>query len=118
MTPPGLPDDVRRILLAIADRSGEFRDVLVRQIQHAVVTENARTWVYFSVPDSEERVPWPDGVIPYDLNPTVFAGSGEPTGSIYVWVEDGRLSGVEHPWFTDEAPTEWPNVDMLVWDQG
>ncbi|MBO0898741.1 hypothetical protein J1G42_02035 [Cellulomonas sp. zg-ZUI222] len=117
VTSAGLPEDVRRILVAVAERSGEHRDVLVRQITRAVVTENARTWVYFSVPDPVARVPWSDGFIPLALNPSVVDASGEPTGTIYVWVEDGRLSGVEHPWFTDEAPTQWPSVDMLVWDQ-
>ena len=117
MTAAPLPQAARDVLMAIARRAGEHAETFARQVDHAVVTEDERTWIYFSVPRSQPRLPWRDGVIPMGLNPGVVE-SGEPTSEVLVWVEDGRLCAMEHPWFTDDPPAGWPRVDDLVWDLG
>lgn len=53
----------------------------------------------------------PDGVLPGDA--VVQSADGEPTGFLMLWVKNGYLSFVEHPWVTDEMPAEFPLVDRL-----
>lgn len=117
MTDPRLPENVREIILAIAEKAGDEGSALAEQIDVATVAfdENVLTWLYFEVPEGARRLAWKDGVIPMHLNATVLDASGEPTGLIYVWVEDGLLSAIEHPWYVD-YPTGWPVPERLVWD--
>lgn len=53
----------------------------------------------------------PDGVLPGDA--VVESADGEATGFLMLWVKNGYLSFVEHPWVTDDMPTEFPSVDRL-----
>ncbi|MGW4773121.1 hypothetical protein ACWEO2_34435 [Nocardia sp. NPDC004278] len=34
--------------------------------------------------------------------------NGAPVGEVILWVENGRLSGIEYAWYTDERPQELP----------
>jgi hypothetical protein len=34
-------------------------------------------------------------------------------GEVLVWVEGGRLSGLEYAWVTDNPPTRWPRPDEI-----
>ncbi|WP_328393671.1 hypothetical protein [Nocardia sp. NBC_00416] len=38
---------------------------------------------------------------------------GRPIGEIILWVEAGRLSGIEYAWYTDERPTQLPEPDQI-----
>lgn len=117
VTDSNWPDNVREIILAIAEKAGDEGAPLVDQVGKASVIKEKETptWVYFSVPEGAEKVRWPDGVIPMRFNATIFDGSGQPTGIIYVWVEGGLLSAIEQPWYVD-YPTGWPKPEQLVWD--
>src|SRR5687768_1398496 len=50
--------------------------------------------------------------------PTSYSGTPVATadydgGSIMVWIEDGWLSHLEIYWWSDDAPTEFPEVHQL-----
>jgi hypothetical protein len=34
-------------------------------------------------------------------------------GEVIVWVEGGRLSGLEYAWITDAPPTRWPRPNEM-----
>lgn len=38
---------------------------------------------------------------------------GAPVGEVLVWVGDGRLSGIEYAWYTDERPRALPDPDRI-----
>jgi hypothetical protein len=48
----------------------------------------------------------PGGAVVEDL-------SGQPTGGLILWVQDGYLESVEHWWVTDAMPQEFPSVERL-----
>jgi hypothetical protein len=52
-----------------------------------------------------------DGHVPGGA--VVESASGEPTGFLDLWVEDGYLTMIEHSWVTDEMPRELPSVEQL-----
>jgi len=118
MTGDKLPEDVRDLLIEVSRRAGRDGKILLLQVDSAKVVSCSPTWIHVAVPNSVPGVTWSDGVIPMSLNPSVFDDLGEPTGMIYIWVENGRLSALEQPWFTDEPPMTWPSVERLVWDLG
>jgi hypothetical protein len=52
----------------------------------------------------------PDGPVPV----RAFVPNGaEYRGEILVWVQGGRLSGLEYAWVTDDVPTRWPRPDEI-----
>ena len=40
--------------------------------------------------------------------------SGQTTGEILVWMENGYVSSAEHAWYTDDPPLAWPVAAQLV----
>ncbi|MEU0502706.1 hypothetical protein [Nocardia sp. NPDC005998] len=43
--------------------------------------------------------------------------NGAPVGEAILWVENGRLSGIEYAWYTDERPRALPEparIEVLV----
>jgi hypothetical protein len=52
-----------------------------------------------------------DGPLPGTA--VVMSPSGEPTGFLDLWVKDGYLASIEHSWFTEEMPQEFPTPDRL-----
>jgi hypothetical protein len=63
------------------------------------------------VPDGVDKAKVPDGPIPGRF--PVRGSAGSHTGEILVWVADGRISGLEYAWFTDEPPTRLPDVRAI-----
>lgn len=39
---------------------------------------------------------------------------GAPIGEVILWVEDGRLSAIEHTWYTDERPKSLPDPAQIA----
>lgn len=54
----------------------------------------------------------PDGPAPSTV--LVRDASGAETGELLVWVKDGRLSGLEFAWWTDEPPTRLPTREEVT----
>ncbi|MFC9435670.1 hypothetical protein [Nocardia sp. NPDC057030] len=39
--------------------------------------------------------------------------NGAPIGEVILWVEDGRLGGIEYTWYTDERPKSLPDPSRI-----
>jgi hypothetical protein len=52
----------------------------------------------------------PDGPFPVRA---FVPNAHEYRGEILVWVQGGRLSGLEYAWVTDDPPTRWPLADEI-----
>ncbi|MFF0613556.1 hypothetical protein ACFYUD_33325 [Nocardia tengchongensis] len=82
------------------------------------LTQVISTWGIGS-PSVDLAVP-PEVVAASDLTNGIFANAavtdrnGAPIGEVILWVEHGRLSGVEYAWYTDERPQSLPEPAQIV----
>lgn len=84
---------------------------LLRQIPKARVTavwDDESPSVDIAVPESADKAELPDGPIPGRY--PVKGPADSHVGELIVWVTDGRISGLEYAWFTDEPPTRLPDT--------
>jgi hypothetical protein len=44
----------------------------------------------------------------------VINESGTTIGFLLLWIEAGRLSGLEYAWVTDESPTDLPPDEWII----
>jgi hypothetical protein len=97
------PSERALLLLILENASFEGAQELRAQIPSTTITGGVDTFF-----DLEVRGPAPvssceDGPIP--MRAFVKRHEG---GEVLVWVKDGYLSGLEHAWVSDEAPTGMP----------
>lgn len=52
------------------------------------------------------------GVLPIDAE--VVDEAGNPVGEILVWIDSGRLSGLEFAWYLEDVPDTLPSRDRLI----
>jgi hypothetical protein len=92
---------VGKILTAYGDKNlnGQLDDAVV-------VTGDLPMFLDLEVPIPKAKSSAPDGPLP--IQATVRSEDGYDYGEILVWVRDGVLVGIEHPWWTDERPESWP----------
>lgn len=96
------------ISAVLAHLPPEAAGPLSDQLEHAAVRSDAvPTVLDLDVPDGPPPAPVADGPLP------VRALLPSDAGEILVWVTDGRLSGLEFAWVTDEPPDRWPSPDEL-----
>lgn len=84
-------------------------DLLTRQLEAAQVTSECECvcpTISMAV-DASRADP-----VSYSAKP--IATADYDGGSVMVWVEDGWLSHLEIYWWSDAAPTEFPELDHLV----
>jgi hypothetical protein len=104
-----LSQNERELLLKLL-AGGTFQgaEALAKQVAFAsAVCGSERNFLDLEVSDSAPSAPVPDGEIPVRGLITGSA-SPEPVGEILVWVERGRLAGLEHASFMDEPPSGFP----------
>ena len=111
-----MPPEVVELIRAIASRLPEaVGRVLVQQAESASVeSETPGRFIDLVVPGPAPALLLPDG--PLRPIPSVLDEAGVITGEVIIWVEGGRLTGVERPWFTDDAPDLWPDAATLDFD--
>ncbi|WP_306361317.1 hypothetical protein [Nocardia sp. CC227C] len=86
----------------------------LRQIPYAQVVA---TWGIGS-PSVDLAVP-AEVVAASDSTDGIFASAavtdrgGAPIGEVILWVEHGRLSGIEYAWYTDERPQALPEPSQI-----
>ncbi|MGA5540629.1 hypothetical protein ACPCIR_02140 [Mycobacterium sp. NPDC051198] len=61
-------------------------------------------------PDNDVRIDIPDGPFPVRA---FVPDSVNYRGEVIIWITDGRISGLEYAWITDEPPTRRPHPDEL-----
>ena len=94
---------------------GEAARLLELQARDAhIASEVPGRVLDLEVPVGSQGCDSADGPLP--VSPSVVRG-GLLVGELLVWVKDGRLIGLEQPWFTDEPPTTWPSVEELVFER-
>lgn len=106
MTPP--PTELLAVAAAALERVAEpQRSALLAQLHEAhLVRETPGRDADLDVPASVPPVDLPYG--PISPSPVVLDADGQLTGELLVFVTDGRISGIERPWYTDDAPSTWP----------
>jgi hypothetical protein len=84
------------------------------QIPHVVVS---RQWqVGLPSVDLETAFDGPIARIEGRVAPAegeVISPDGSPAGFILVWLDEGKLAGLEYAWVTDDRPTGWPSSDLI-----
>lgn len=91
-----------KILEAVKGATG-----LLDQISAAQVADDSTpTFLTLSTPETLRVEGFRDGPLPGRFPVT---HDGEIVGEILVWLEDGRLAGLEYAWVTDDAPTGMPD---------
>jgi hypothetical protein len=100
----------KAVTWSLLERAGAAElDVLAEQLEAAYATNKCECGcptVSMAVHPSRAR-------------PTSYSGKPVATadydgGSIMVWVEDGWLSHLEIYWWSDDAPTEFPDLTHLT----
>lgn len=108
----GLEPRERAVLLWILERApSPCSEGLIAQVDGARVSGGVPTNLRLTTDTSARPADCRDGPIP--VRAIVDGRDGKPVGELIVWVREGRLSGLEYPWYTDEAPTVFPEVAQL-----
>ena len=99
---------IGRILEAYGDTD------LIDQLEHArAIVGDWLMFIDLVVEPGSKRSSRRNGPVP--INTSVFSPSRIEYGEILVWVTDGYLSAIEHPWWSDDMPTSWPEpVNVVV----
>lgn len=71
-----------------------------------VADDSTPTFLSLTTPEALRVQGFRDGPLPGRFPVT---HDGEIVGEMLVWVEDGRLAGLEYAWVTDDAPTGMPD---------
>jgi hypothetical protein len=110
-----LNDAERSVLRRILEASSIVGATqLLQQISHARVTavwNRESPSVDIKVSETAGKAELSDGPIPGRF--PVKGPSDSYIGEILVWVTDGRISGLEYAWFTDEPPTQLPDIRAI-----
>lgn len=99
------------VLSDFADSEPDMAESLHTQVTAARVIGGTPTMLELSVPTGVPTIALPDGPLP--VRAICVDESGGPTGEVIVWLVDGRLSGFEHAWYTDEPPLGFPRPGEL-----
>jgi len=85
-------------------------DEVLADLDIALVAHGT-TWILdVRMPTAVAVFDYPDGPLP--VRAFVNKDSGYQ-GEIIVWITDGRISGLEFAWVTDDPPRRWPRpTDM------
>ena len=115
ITPRPLNSSERAVLERILSVDFDGASALRGQLDRVEVVA---TWAAGSpsidlvVREPVARASLPDRLVPVDAQ--VLDPSGEYTGELLVWVEDGAvLAGLEYTWVTDEPPLCLPAIENI-----
>jgi hypothetical protein len=113
-TPHPLTARQTEVLLHLLRHDRPAYDVLRHQVAHATVTKY--WWDPSASFDIEVAGGVPAAALPDGTNADAEWGwttDGEPEGNLIVWVEGGRLAGLEYAVVADEYPNELPEVRLI-----
>lgn len=104
------PEELAVISAIVSVPGAPDAPALFEELGEAVVF-NETDWILdIRTPGAGPIVELPNGPLPV----RAFVPNRETyRGEIIVWVNEGRLSGLEYAWVTDEPPTRWPHPSEL-----
>lgn len=106
----GLPAEIVDVIAHCTASLGDTSKVLTCQADAAKILQASPTMLDLVVPAGLDPVDLPDGPTP---GRTFVYDGDELIGEVLVWLQHGRLSGLEQAWFTDEPPRQWPSPESL-----
>jgi hypothetical protein len=108
---PILSERERGLLgLILEQASPQCASALLAQLHSATVTSRS-PWNIELVVEGP-RAACPDG--PLTAEGLVTDEDGKPSGTLQVWLEDGRIAALEQSWFTDGPAPEWPDLARVT----
>lgn len=112
-----LPEQVRAILLLVANHLDDERDILLGQIEHLVLLQGSPEQMTFYLPADAPRLGRPDGPLPLDI--TQRDEQAAPLADLTLYLEGGQLSALERS-PRDDVPDSrrigpaWPPVGRVT----
>lgn len=97
-------------ILAALDDTAQA-EVLYRQSAKVMVSGGTPAMVELTPDPSSDPSELPDGPLP--VRAVAYDDGGTALGEVLVWIEDGLLSALEHAWYTDSRPDEFPLPSQL-----
>jgi hypothetical protein len=107
-----LTPNERAVLLHVL-KSKQFpcSDELVAQVDGATVAGGLPMLLDLRTDSSSPAATCADGPTP--VRAFVEGPDGTLKGEVMVWVKNGRLSGLEYAWYTDEQPDQFPDPAQI-----
>ena len=107
-------DEIVRTVLSHIMESAKFDGSaeLKRQVAEAVVLTSDIFFTRLAVGSDAASSSYPDGPLPIEA--LVVTDSGDVYGELLIWVKNGRLEGLEFPWWSEANPTELPQVNRIL----
>jgi hypothetical protein len=104
-----MSDEEAAVVTAVVTAVPGFAGML-NGLNRSFVSRSAVWILDIRAPGDSPSVDVADGPLPV----RAFVQNGaEYRGEILVWVQGGRLSGLEYAWVTDDVPTRWPRPDEI-----
>jgi hypothetical protein len=89
-------------------------EILREQVSEAFAT---RHWIE-GLPSIDimvgETIPAAPGTVASINRTLVINEAGTTVGFLLLWIEAGRLSGLEYAWVTEEPPTDLPPDEWII----
>jgi hypothetical protein len=107
---PISPDEAATIETIVSASGIRGGDKLIRGLSGAVVSNSALWILDVRVSTDGGGTDLPDGPFPsraYVPNGAAYRGE------IIIWLNAGRVSGLEYAWITDDPPNRWPHPDEM-----
>lgn len=101
-------DAVIRSILSQADIA--HSGALLANLDGALVANETRWILDVKASNNEVGVDLPNGPFPAQA---LVPNSAEYQGEVIIWLTDGRISGLEYAWVSDDPPTRWPRADEM-----
>ncbi len=100
--------DVVRCIITAADFPGSR--ALIESLGEALVRRSTPWILDVKTAGRTAVTGFPNG--PFPARALVQDSAGYQ-GEIIVWLADGRVSGLEYAWVSDDAPSRWPRSDEM-----
>ncbi|MEV3904068.1 DUF4926 domain-containing protein [Mycobacterium sp. NPDC050551] len=104
-----MSDDEMAVMTAVVAAQPSFSGLL-DGLAGAFVRHSTDWILDIRTPGDSPSADVPDGPLPVRA---FVPNADEYRGEILIWVQGGRLSGLEYAWVTDEVPSRWPRPDEI-----
>lgn len=99
------PEEAEVIRAVVSEAAIGGGDALVADLDGALVFNSTQWILDVKVSGTGQGSKLPDGPFPARA---FVPSSAAYQGEIVIWLTDGRVSGLEYAWISDEPPLRWP----------